>query len=68
VDDSLARRDWGFAPQYDFQTAFRDYLIPTIKQRYTKGTKGITKGTKEMTKDAKGSTKARSVAKDAKER
>lgn len=34
VDDSAARRDWGFAPKYDFETAFRDYLIPTIKQRY----------------------------------
>lgn len=34
VDDSAARRDWGFAPQYDFEKAFRDYLIPTIKQRY----------------------------------
>ncbi len=34
VDDSAARRDWGFAPQYDFQKAFRDYLIPTIKGRY----------------------------------
>ncbi len=34
VDDSAARRDWGFAPKYDFARAFRDYLIPTIKQRY----------------------------------
>jgi threonine 3-dehydrogenase len=34
VDDSAARRDWGFAPQYDFEKAFRDYLIPTIEQRY----------------------------------
>lgn len=34
VDDSAARRDWGFAPQYDFERAFRDYLIPTIKKRY----------------------------------
>lgn len=34
VDDSAARRDWGFAPQYDFEKAFRDYLIPTIKKRY----------------------------------
>ena len=34
VDESAARRDWGFAPQYDFERAFRDYLIPTIKQRY----------------------------------
>lgn len=36
VDDSAARRDWGFAPEYDFVHAFRDYLIPTIGQRYAK--------------------------------
>jgi len=34
VDDTAARRDWGFAPAYDFSRAFRDYLIPTIRQRY----------------------------------
>jgi threonine 3-dehydrogenase len=34
VDDSAARRDWDFAPQYDFQRAFDDYLIPTIRERY----------------------------------
>ena len=34
VDDSAARRDWGFAPQFDFTAAFRDYLIPTIRRRY----------------------------------
>jgi nucleoside-diphosphate-sugar epimerase len=34
VDDSAARRDWGFAPQYDFDRAFREYLIPTIRKRY----------------------------------
>ena len=34
VDDSAARRDWGFDPTYDFKRAFREYLIPTIKQRY----------------------------------
>ena len=34
VDDSAARRDWGFAPQYDFERAFRDYLIPRIRQQY----------------------------------
>ncbi|HXT70663.1 MAG TPA: NAD-dependent epimerase/dehydratase family protein [Vicinamibacterales bacterium] len=34
VDDSAARRDWGFAPQYDFAGAFREYLIPAIKNRY----------------------------------
>ena len=36
VDDSAARKDWGFAPAFDFQTAFRDYLIPTIQARYRK--------------------------------
>jgi nucleoside-diphosphate-sugar epimerase len=36
VDDGAARRDWGFAPQYDFAKAFRDYLIPTIGSRYGK--------------------------------
>jgi nucleoside-diphosphate-sugar epimerase len=36
VDDSAARRDWGFAPAYEFQRAFRDYLIPTIRERYGK--------------------------------
>jgi nucleoside-diphosphate-sugar epimerase len=34
VDDSAARRDWGFHPQYDFDQAFSEYLIPTIRQRY----------------------------------
>jgi nucleoside-diphosphate-sugar epimerase len=34
VDDSAARADWRFAPQYDFERAFHDYLIPTIRQRY----------------------------------
>src|SRR6185295_17398829 len=34
VDDSAARHDWGFAPTFDFQRAFRDYLIPTIRERY----------------------------------
>ena len=34
VDDGAARRDWGFAPRYDWQRAFSEYLIPTIRQRY----------------------------------
>src|SRR3954462_8232782 len=34
VDDSAARTDWGFAPHYDFERGFPDYLIPTIRQRY----------------------------------
>jgi threonine 3-dehydrogenase len=35
VDDSAARRDWAFAPRYDFDRAFSEYLIPTIKKRYS---------------------------------
>lgn len=34
VDDSAARRDWGFAPAHDFERAFSDYLIPTIRKRH----------------------------------
>jgi threonine 3-dehydrogenase len=34
VDDSTARRDWGFDPRYDFERAFTEYLIPNIRQRY----------------------------------
>lgn len=36
VDDTAARRDWGFAPRYDFTRAFAEYLIPTIRQRYSR--------------------------------
>jgi len=34
VDDSAARHDWGFAPQLGLETAFNDYLIPRIRERY----------------------------------
>lgn len=34
VDDSAARRDWGWSPDYDADRAFNDYLIPTIVKRY----------------------------------
>jgi len=34
VDDSAARRDWGFSPAYNFERAFSEYLIPMIRQRY----------------------------------
>ncbi len=34
VDDSAARRDWGFEPRYDFDRAFASYLIPGIQERY----------------------------------
>jgi nucleoside-diphosphate-sugar epimerase len=34
VDDSAARADWGFSPRFDFEHAFSDYLLPTIRERY----------------------------------
>jgi nucleoside-diphosphate-sugar epimerase len=36
VDDSAARADWGFSPDYDLGRAFHDYLIPTIRARYSR--------------------------------
>jgi nucleoside-diphosphate-sugar epimerase len=33
VDDSAARADWGFEPMYDFDRAFHEYLMPTIRRR-----------------------------------
>jgi nucleoside-diphosphate-sugar epimerase len=36
VDDGAARRDWGFAPRYDLDAAFADYLFPTIARRYAR--------------------------------
>ena len=35
VDDSAARADWGFNPEHDFDRAFSEYLIPTIRRRYS---------------------------------
>jgi threonine 3-dehydrogenase len=34
IDDSAARRDWGWSPDYDAERAFNEYLVPTIKKRY----------------------------------
>jgi nucleoside-diphosphate-sugar epimerase len=34
VDDSAARRDWGFAPEYDFRGAFEHYVVPKVRERY----------------------------------
>lgn len=34
VDDSAARRDWGWKPRYGAEAAFADYLIPDIRRRY----------------------------------
>lgn len=35
LDDSRARHDWGWEPDYDRERAFDEYLIPTISKRYT---------------------------------
>jgi threonine 3-dehydrogenase len=34
VDDSLARLEWGWAPAYDVERFFREYLLPNIRHRY----------------------------------
>lgn len=34
LDDSIARRDWQWQPDYDADRAFGNYLIPNIAQRY----------------------------------
>lgn len=34
IDDSAARRDWSWKPEYDIERSFREYLVPNISQRY----------------------------------
>jgi nucleoside-diphosphate-sugar epimerase len=34
VDDTRARREWGFAPRFDLERAFDDYLVPNVTRRY----------------------------------
>jgi nucleoside-diphosphate-sugar epimerase len=34
TDDSAARQDWGWMPDYDVERSFREYLVPNISQRY----------------------------------
>ncbi len=34
LDDSAARRDWGWSPVYDVERSFNEYLIPNIRERY----------------------------------
>jgi len=36
VDDSLARQDWGWKPDYDVDKFFNEYFLPEIKKRYQK--------------------------------
>ena len=34
VDDSAARKDWKWKPDFDVKRAFEDYLVPRIAERY----------------------------------
>lgn len=34
LDDAAARQDWGWAPEYNLERAFHDYLVPNIRERY----------------------------------
>jgi nucleoside-diphosphate-sugar epimerase len=34
LDDTAARIDWGWVPDYNLDRAFREYLIPAIQKRY----------------------------------
>jgi threonine 3-dehydrogenase len=34
MNDAKARHDWDWAPHYDFDRAFDEYLVPGIRQRY----------------------------------
>ena len=34
LDDSSARRDWGWSPEYDVDRSFDEYLVPNIKLMY----------------------------------
>jgi threonine 3-dehydrogenase len=34
IDDTAARQDWGWEPDYDVRRSFEEYLIPTIKSHY----------------------------------
>jgi len=36
VDDSAARTDWKWQPDYDLQKSFNEYLIPEIRSKYNK--------------------------------
>jgi threonine 3-dehydrogenase len=35
-EDSAARKDWGWSPDYDVTRCFKEYLVPNIKKRYEK--------------------------------
>jgi threonine 3-dehydrogenase len=37
LNDSAARKDWGWQPAYDIDRCFDEYLIPNITKRYESG-------------------------------
>lgn len=37
IADEKARADWDWKPAYDFDRAFDEYLVPTIRKRYSEG-------------------------------
>jgi threonine 3-dehydrogenase len=37
LDDGSARRDWGWAPVYEWDRAFDEYLVPSVRARYAAG-------------------------------
>jgi nucleoside-diphosphate-sugar epimerase len=34
LDDSAARRQWGWSPEYDVERSFDEYLVPNIRKMY----------------------------------
>lgn len=36
LDDTTARKDWQWKPDYDQQRSFEEYLIPTLRKHYQK--------------------------------
>ena len=36
LNDNPARRDWGWAPEYEARRTFEEYLFPNIRRRYQK--------------------------------
>ena len=37
LDDTAARRDWKWEPEYDAERAFQEYLVENIRKRYRSG-------------------------------
>ena len=46
VDDTRARRDWGFRPAYDLTRTFNEYLVPNVARRYAQTVAAGASGTR----------------------